>query len=265
MSLAILRELLKLVTQLANLEMETQGDGRWDPRRIDAIMNHPLEVRDVCHRFEYILARCAGRKVLHVGCADAEYLDLKLRDGSLLHQWIQGVAGEVVGIDPAEDAVRRMREAGIPEVYPLGVEEVDRLPHDHFDVVVLGEVLEHLPSPGVALDALRRRYPEAELLVTVPNAFSWENLGFLTRGWEFVHDDHCCYFSEATLRGFLRKCGYAVREMLYYTYQPAGSPVWALLARYPFLAEGLVCVATQGCALPPRGQAAETCLKGRAG
>ncbi len=253
MSLTVLRELLKLVSQLAPLE---GGEVVWDPARIDSIMNHPLQVRGLCHRLEYVLGRCTGKRVLHVGCADAEYLEVKLREGALLHQWLQRVATQVVGIDPAADAVRRMREAGIEDVYPLAVEEVDSLPYTQFDVIVLGEVLEHLPSPGCAMEVLGRHYPDAQVVITVPNAFSWENLGFLARGWEYVHDDHCCYFSETTLRGFLRKCGYSVHDMAYYTYHPANSAIFGLLSRYPFLAEGIVATAVVA-ARPAKGVEAE--------
>jgi len=45
----------------------------------------------------------------------------------------------------------------------------------------------------------------------------WENLGFLARGQEYVHDDHCYYFSETTLKTFLRKSRYAITEIAYYT------------------------------------------------
>jgi len=168
MSLSALQEVLKLVTQLTSIE----GDERvWNSARIDSVMNHPLQVRRLCHRVEYVLQKCRGKRVLHVGCADAEYLDLKLREGTLLHQWIQQVAAKVIGIDPATEAVRKMQNAGIYDVYPLGVEEVETLPYENFDIIVMGEVLEHLVSPGYAMEVLRRRYPKAEVIITVPNAF----------------------------------------------------------------------------------------------
>ena len=46
-----------------------------------------------------ILAKCAGRRVLHIGAADAPYTREKLEAGSLLHPRIEEVAAEGVGVD----------------------------------------------------------------------------------------------------------------------------------------------------------------------
>ena len=56
------------------------------------------------------------------------------------------------------------------------VEDIERIPGAPFDVIVAGDILEHMDGPGKALGNLRRFLePTGHLVVSVPNAFGLPN------------------------------------------------------------------------------------------
>lgn len=46
----------------------------------------------VIDRLDYLLNVCCGKRVLHLGCANALYTKDKLGEGALLHALMDGVA-----------------------------------------------------------------------------------------------------------------------------------------------------------------------------
>lgn len=88
-------------------------------------------------------------------------------------------------------------------------------------MIVLSEVIEHLLNPGRMLERLKLlTQPETtSLLITVPNAFTVNNLLNMTHGVEYVHPDHNRYFSHVTLHNLLPKTGVDIAEEFVYTFQ----------------------------------------------
>ena len=84
------------------------------------------------------------------------------------------------------------------------------------DIIVCGEVLEHLSNPGWFLTRLRRQYPGVPVLVTVPNAFSEAAIKWLAKGKENVNIDHVAWYSPHTLRVLLQRAGYTTGDLYYY-------------------------------------------------
>jgi SAM-dependent methyltransferase len=124
-------------------ERRDEGDFVFVPERI------PL--------FQAAIGR--GRRVLDLGC----------RSGAFTRHFIDG--NEVVGLDVDRVALERAAELGIEPVV-ANVEEP--LPFDEasFDVVVAGELLEHLQFPGALVAEARRVLrPGGVLVGSVPNAF----------------------------------------------------------------------------------------------
>lgn len=82
---------------------------------------------------------------------------------------------EVYGMDVAAAAIQHVIARGLPgsrgeiSEYPSTWPDVDV----DVDVVCLVEVLEHLEAPDAALAAIRRRFPRALLLLTVPSPKFW--------------------------------------------------------------------------------------------
>jgi 2-polyprenyl-3-methyl-5-hydroxy-6-metoxy-1,4-benzoquinol methylase len=208
--------------------------------------SHPLPESEIlAGRQGFLLAACAGKRVLHVGCVDAGLTRERLARGELLHQRLAAVAGELWGTDVDSDGVRLLHEHGVHRVLllDLGSEEpAPGLRDADFDIIVLGEVLEHLADPGSMLRRLRELMQpgQTRLIVSVPNAFSLTTLSSLVRGLESVHPDHNFYFSRTTLRSLLAKCRLSVLEEYVYVFDVDRLPARRLERVRFFDAKGLI-------------------------
>jgi SAM-dependent methyltransferase len=135
-----------------------------------------------------------GRRVLDLGC----------RYGALTRAYAAG--HEVVGVDVDRDALARAAEIGVDTVW-ADVEE--RLPFESssFDVVVAGELLEHLRYPErVIAEAQRVLRPGGTLVGSIPNFFRLKNrLQFLLGRTPDFFDDptHLRFFSPSALLALL--------------------------------------------------------------
>lgn len=186
--------------------------------------SHPLpEAQILAGRQGFLLAACAGKTVLHVGCVDSGLARERFGLGELLHQRLATVAHELWGTDVDAEGVRFLLDHGLDHVFPIDLSSEapgGNLAAVAFDVIVLGEVLEHLPNPGKMLAGLRElmRPGRTQLIISVPNAFSLTALLSFARGVESVHPDHNFYFSRTTLRTLLAKSGLSVREEYVYVF-----------------------------------------------
>ncbi|OIP27500.1 hypothetical protein AUK22_05520 [bacterium CG2_30_54_10] len=171
-----------------------------------------------CDRKEFILSRSAGKKVLHLGCADWPYTEERLRSGALLHLALRRVAPQTTGLDVQPVGIELLRRAGIPDVH-LGDAQKSLLElfPCPFEVLVAGEVLEHLPNPGVFLQSLAGVCSEdSSLLITVPNFACLKRFPRLLWRIELVHPDHVSYYSYSTLNRLLELTGFRIIEWMAY-------------------------------------------------
>ena len=182
-------------------------------------------------RVEYIKNVCRGKSVLHLGCADWPYTDQRLEMGSLLHLELTGIASELWGFDFDESGVEILRKRGVPNLYRADLEHLEAVEVNRtFDVILAGEMIEHLLNPGLFLNGIRRFMgSETLLLITTINAYC--GLRFLIyalrgRGGsaEPVHPDHVAYYSYATIHRLLEKAGMEVRRFLFYDIGPEHRP-----------------------------------------
>ena len=126
-----------------------------------------------------------------------------------------------------------------------------------FDLIIAGDLIEHLSNPGLFLDACRKQLtPGGRLLLTTPNTFNLFNMAEkLMKREPTVNSDHTFYFNSKTLRKLLEKNGFKTTEVSFlytlgYDYQESWKKK-VLNALYWFLAkftdkfvETLVVVAT---------------------
>ncbi|MGB4076506.1 MAG: class I SAM-dependent methyltransferase [Minisyncoccia bacterium] len=86
-----------------------------------------------------------------------------------------------------------------------------------FTVLFAGDLIEHLPNPGLFLDSAKRHLEKGGcLILTTPNAFNLFNLTEkITKDEPTVNSDHTCYFNRKTLLRLLDKMGWEVDEVSY--------------------------------------------------
>jgi SAM-dependent methyltransferase len=188
----------------------------------------PLPRRGPVDRAETLVDLARGRRVVHVGFVDEGRMADKVGDGRWLHGRLADVASALIGIDVSEDGVRWARQRGY-EAYAVDAqsgEAVAGLGLDPADVVIAGEVIEHLDAPGPFLRAMRELLrPEGVLVVTTPNAYRLLNFLAPVAGIELIHPDHTAWHSPHTLRNLLERNGWQVEGMAYYQ-NPAPRIPW---------------------------------------
>jgi 2-polyprenyl-3-methyl-5-hydroxy-6-metoxy-1,4-benzoquinol methylase len=171
-------------------------------------MVHRLPPARLVDRFEFLRARAAGRRVVHVGFVDAGCQELNTASGAWLHEHLAGVARTLVGLDVDDAGVADARARGY-EAHVVDCRDVAAIRAagiEPADVVVAGEVIEHLDDPGSFLDGLHGLVaPDGVLIVTTPNASGLVNaLGGLVN-LEVNHPDHVSSFTCHTLDQLLTR------------------------------------------------------------
>lgn len=208
-----------------------------------------MKVAQYFSRWDFILKRCNGRRVLHLGCIGET--DVSTHEklsafaaGRVLHPHLMAVAREVVGVDLDGAAIELIRSnLGVQNILLADVEQLGKVVLDGtFDVVLCGNLLEHLSCPGLALEGLRHfMAPESELIVSVPNSFALlANLRF-TFGRFRDGAQHVATFSKFNLMTLLGRHGFSLTELYTCYDQPPrsrkqriqfalGTPILRLLA-----------------------------------
>ena len=196
--------------------------------------------RQLVNRENYILQRCFGKRVIHIGCMDygsSGNWHTVIESGEWLHSKIRDVAVELIGIDNASEAVQFVRtQYQMKDIYVADAEHLENFNKGTFDVIIAGEILEHLQSPGAFLNSAHSILKEdGTLIVTTTNAFCLRRFLRIPFGQENVHVDHVAYFSHRTLARLANACGYSVVDQFAYRI-PNKKPL------LPYLAERLACI-----------------------
>ena len=172
-------------------------------------------------RLQCIEARVHGKLVFDLGALDETDLESKKDNGKWLHARLCAVAGQVVGIDNSplvpSDGMEtagngRIINADIFNLSPV-IQEYGRP-----DVIVAGELIEHLPNTLGWLASLKQT-PElagVEFVFSTPNACSWHNGLIGLAGKESTHPDHLQIYSYKTLRTLFDRSGIALEQLIPY-------------------------------------------------
>ncbi len=178
---------------------------------------------ELVERTEFIKKACAGKKVLHLGCTNHPFTEQSLENNALLHFEIQAVAADLYGFDYDRQGIEILERAGAENLYRADLEKLGELDLDEtFDVIIAGEMIEHLSNPGLFLRGIKRfMRPDSILIITTINAYG--ALRFVIYGLrgkggrnEPVHPDHVAYYSYKTLSHVLERENIRVKEFLFY-------------------------------------------------
>ena len=169
----------------------------------------------------------SGKRVLDVGCSSGYLSEPLSQRGNTL-----------VGIELDADAARAA-ERWCEQVLVGDVERMELpLEPGSFDVVLCGDVIEHLRDPGAALARLRPLLvPGGRLVVSTPNIANWAiRLSLLAGRWRYadrgiLDRSHTHLFTRATLRETIVRAGYVVDRIDYTVPVPGDSDLLDGLAR----------------------------------
>lgn len=141
-----------------------------------------------------------GKRVLDLGC----------RSGALTLHFLEG--NSVVGLDVDPAALEKAAALGIEPVQ-ANVEEALPFEDESFDVVVAGELFEHLQFPDALVAEIRRVLrPGGVLAGSVPNAYRVQSRLRFLRGKPPEDDPtHLRMFSATAIRELL--AGFAQVEL----------------------------------------------------
>lgn len=188
--------------------------------------------RVLVDRTAWLVTICRGRRVLSLGCAASPQTLEKLGDGTLLYPRLLEVAESVVGVD-LDQAGLAILQNRYPDA-ELICADAERLPfaagNGKFDVVVAGEILEHLSNPGRFLEGLRSVMSrESDLALTTVNAQSTLLALRGLYGAEIVHRGHVAYYSARTLVQLLNRHGFDAKEIAFFYLSKSRSVLRRLL------------------------------------
>jgi SAM-dependent methyltransferase len=199
-------------------------------------------------RTSALRAATRGKRAIHIGFVDEGRLHERLERGQWLHAQLAEVAQSLVGLDLDDSGVRAARELGY-EAYAVDCQDTSAIAGLQLpaaDVIIAGELIEHLDKPGLFLEAIKPLLvPGGTLEITTPNAARITNVLGSLANREFVNDDHVCWFSWHTLSVLLKRHGWQITDLAYYV--PPSRPRdrrWSLRARAEVHAANLVRQAT---------------------
>ena len=169
----------------------------------------PLNERRHRAHAKLLAAVGTGKRVLDVGCSSG-YLARPLAERG----------NTIVGLELDPEAARAAEE--FCELVLVGDVETMDLPLEpgSFDVVLGGDVIEHLRDPAATLARLRPYLrPGGRVVLSTPNVANWAiRLSLLSGRWRYtdrgiLDRSHTHLFTKATLAETLERAGYRVERI----------------------------------------------------
>lgn len=152
----------------------------------------------------------AGKKVLDIGC----------NTGNLGKKLITEKKCQVYGVDYSKKAIEIAKKR-LTEVMFFDL-ETDELPFsDHkFDIIIFGDVLEHLRSPESILSRIPKILNKNGLVVaSIPNIANINmRLNLLFGKWNYCNDGildltHLRFFTKKTIKELFKNSGYEITKI----------------------------------------------------
>ncbi len=149
-------------------------------------------------------------KVLEIGAAYGE---------TLFYLKQNGIASEVVGVDIFEDAKNKQNYKPLDQFIFGDIEKID-LPEyfQHFDLILLPDVLEHLFEPKSVLETLKKYLKEdGKIIISMPNIRHYSALYKIVFKGDFKYEEsgifdytHVRFYCRKNIQELLETAGYKV-------------------------------------------------------
>ena len=158
-------------------------------------------------RVPFILDRVRGKRVLDIGCVqhtvEAEEAD------NWLHRHVVNAATSCVGVDIHSDGVLALQAKGYDVVdHDLLSGPGPLAERGPFDVIVCGELIEHLPDPQALLSVTSQLLaPGGEIILTTPNPYAPRRTAAGARLHMWENADHATYLFPSGIAHMASRAG----------------------------------------------------------
>lgn len=178
-------------------------------------------MREIIFRKDKTVELCKDKSVLHLGFIQHLMYEDQIKQGDWLHNKIDEVSSKLVGIDYLKDEVDKISQKYGYECYfgdAMNLNESKVT--GKYDVIVCGELIEHVENPGLMLQGIKRfMHEDSLLIITTPNPWSLNRLKLmvfkkLENRW--LNKEHVSWFSYGTLTQILDRTGYCEANYGYY-------------------------------------------------
>ncbi|MBN1965882.1 MAG: methyltransferase domain-containing protein [Anaerolineae bacterium] len=163
-----------------------------------------------------------GAKVLDLGCGD----------GAVLGYLVEKRGIDAYGLDISQQAVDFCRAQGLHVDLADINQPIGRDVADHYDAIIMSEIIEHIPDPERLLDSLRDR---ADLLiVSIPNTGFYQHrlrllLGRFPLQWVVTPGEHLRFWTLTDFRWWAQQMGFRIVHQEAYMGTPGLRRWWPTL------------------------------------
>jgi 2-polyprenyl-3-methyl-5-hydroxy-6-metoxy-1,4-benzoquinol methylase len=170
-------------------------------------MKTKIRLKSCASRIKILNEIIKGKSIAHFGAADHPFTRERLDDHSLLHYKLNKNCVNLKAFDISLEGLEILEKNGYESEYCDINSSVPDL--DGIDLVVFGEIIEHLGSPQAALENIGKgMISGAQILVSTPNAFYGQNFINAFFNIENVHPDHLMSFTPITLKKIMEESGF---------------------------------------------------------
>lgn len=167
-------------------------------------------------RHDYIIQYCKNKTVLHLWCIWNSYRSTSKYE-PWLHKEICDVAKECVWLDSDKERIPFAEKRTWSKIFFWDVQHFNL--SRKFDIIVWGEIIEHLDDFKSFFDSIKKHMNNNSLLIlTTPNAFNFSNLiRVIFTGKPIFDPDHVLYFDLFTLWQMLKRHDFKIISHYYNT------------------------------------------------
>lgn len=166
-------------------------------------------------KYEFIKQQVKNKEVLDIGCVEllGDYTPENLQKTQ--HLKIKPYAKRLVGVDLEKEGVDALNQLDC-ECYVSLAEDAHKLNIGKFDVILLGDIIEHIPNPNFFLMSLRPLLnPDGLIICSTPNALAYHLQVFLLLKKKITRHQHVAWYCKVTLNNLFKLSGFTVCQFYY--------------------------------------------------